>query len=257
MSERLESKSFQLKRLVATRLTGVLWPIEFKEQSQGNLSSLNERLKSGDGAIGLVPHFSKGDFLTILCSLLTSSNEVSKRQILIPIAAHQRPRYLDWICCFADIKLATIITLDTKHKGKDLKAKGKPVPWQNLDSETAVKSYLGRAALTLKEGGVVILAPQGGRRNLLTPFKGGPVSKLEQYCQETGIDDFAYFTLGLEVPGAEDYSKLKGLNIRSKYIVTLGNLINRNNIAGNIDAWGYQAMLELAPSAYKPQNLRS
>lgn len=253
MAERLQSKSIQLKRAALARLISVIWPIEFREHNQGNLAVLNERLKSGRGTVGLVPHFSKGDFLTILSGLVTNSAEFIKRPVLIPIAAHQKPRYLDRLCTFGDINLATVITLDTRHKEKQLKEAGKPVSWQGLDSDTAMNAYLNRATTTLNEGGVVILAPQAGRRNLLTPFKGGPVSRLEQHCQEMGINDLAYFAVGLEIPGAEDYSKLKGLNIRSRYLVTLGNLINRDHITGNVDAWGYRAMTELAPPAYRPR----
>lgn len=39
---------------------------------------------------------------TILSGLVTNSAEFIKRPVLIPIAAHQRPRY-------------TVITLDTRH----------------------------------------------------------------------------------------------------------------------------------------------
>lgn len=151
------------------------------------------------------------------------------------------------------IEFAEHITLDTRHKAKQLQEKGKLVPWQEMDSETAINTYLNKAALTLSEGGIVILAPQAGRRNLLTPFKGGPVTRLEQHVRQLGIDDIAYFVVGLEIPGTEDYSKLKGLNVRSKYRVTLGEITTRASIAENIDSWGYQQMLELAPIAYRPQ----
>lgn len=253
MAERIENKSFQHNRAIMGHLIKAIWPVEFLEQKPGSLSAFDERLRSSHGAVGLIPHFSKGDFQVILCGLLKNSKELIRRPILIPIAAHQRPQYLDWLCKKADINLATIITLDTRKKAKQLQEKGRPIPWEGLDPEAAMDTYLNRVALVLNEGGVVLVAPQGGRRGLLTPFKGKPVARLEEKAQEMGIHDLAYFTVGLEIPGTEDYSQLRGLNIRRQHRVTLGQITNRNEVPGNIDSWGYQAMLELAPPAYRPQ----
>lgn len=257
MAERIEGRSIQLKRRAVARFIKTLWPTEFKEYTSGDLSALNERLKSGAGAVGLVPHFSKGDFLTILGGLVTNSVELVKRPVLIPIAAHQRPKYLDWICTFSHIGLATIVTIETRSKEKQLKASGKPVPWKELDPKTAMDVYLNKAIETLNEGGIVILAPQGGRKSVLTHFRGGPLARLEQRNHELGLNGMAYFPIGLEIEGAQDYSKLKDLNIRRKHCITLGRVTEGRQITDDPDNWAYQRMLELAPPAYRPQKLES
>lgn len=256
MPERLISKSSQIKRVIVARVIGTAGRVQFREQTPGSINTLDKMLREGHRVAGLVPHFSKKDFLAILAGLMINSEELIKRPLLIPTAAHQRLAYLDWVCSFTDIGLATIITRDTLRKEKELAKKGEPIPWEGLDAVAAMDQYLNRAAETLNEGGVVILAPQGGRKNWLLPFHGQPIARLEKWTIEKGLGNLALFSIGLEVVGATDYSKLKGLNLRSKYIVTLGTTTKREAIEGNIDDWGYQDMLRLAPPAYRPQKVQ-
>lgn len=253
MAERLKSKSVQIRRAIASYLVKGFWPIEFREETPGNLALLDNVIAEGHGVIGLIPHFSRSDFLTILASLTLSSRELRRSSITIPIAAHQRTTDLEYLVRFSDINLATIITGDTRKKEKELVAKDKSVPWQNIDPTEAINSYLNISIEELKQGGIVFIAPGGGRRSLLLPFKGGPISRLENRAKETSIDHIALFSIGLEVGGATDYSKLRGLNLLRKHIVTLGRVTKREEIKGNIDEWGYQDMLRLAPQAYRPK----
>lgn len=257
MAERLISKSHQINRVIAAYALKAIWPFELKEHTPGNLARFEEVIREGHGAVGLVPHFSKADFLTILGSLALSSKEFTKRPILIPISAHQRPIYLRWLCAFGNINLATIITGDTRRMEKQLRAKGRRIPWQGLDPSAAMNQYLNRAQEVLMEGGIVMLAPSGGRRESLRPFKGGPIAHLETWAMEMGVNNLAFFPIGLKIPGATDYSDLSGLNLRSKYIITLGTITKREKIKGDIDVWSYQNMLQLAPPAYRPQRLQS
>lgn len=254
MVERYLSKPTQFKRALATHLIEKAFRIKFREQTAGNAARLDETLRDGYKVVGLVPHFSKGDFLTILASLALNTEEVIKRPIVIPIAAHQRTGTLELLVKFGEINLASIITPDTKRKERELLKKQKLVPWNDLDPEQAMNQYLDTAiSQGLMAGGIVFLAPQGGRRGSLRPFKGEPITRLDTRADQMGVDRRAYFAVGLEAVNATDYSEMNGLNFRSRYIVTLGKTTKRPDITENLDRWGYRVMLELAPPAYHPQ----
>ncbi|MCL5784589.1 MAG: hypothetical protein M1142_04535 [Patescibacteria group bacterium] len=253
--ERIKNIVTPVRRVVTAYGLKTLWSIEFREAAAGNLTALNEALAEGNGAIGLTPHFSKGDFLADLVALNLNSKEARRRPTRIPIAAHQRPFYLDILCGLGDVSLATIITGDTRLKENELKTKGKPIPWRNINPTEAMNDYLDTSIEELEQGGLVFLAPQGGRRDSLRPFRGGPLSRLMDRAGEKGVnpDKIPVFSVGLEIEGVTDYSNLKGLNLWRKYTLTLGRTVKRGKIKGDIDQWAYESMLELAPEAYRPK----
>lgn len=256
MANGIESAVVRYKRMVGAYLIKAVVPYELREQTKGNKAKLDEVLREGNGAIGLVPHFCRTDFPAIIGALGLGTTELISRPILIPIAAHQRPPYLDAFCNFAAIELATVIAIGTRKKERQLKELGKPIPWAGIDPAAALAQYFDRAVETLLAGGAVFFAPQRERQGFLERFRGGPIGRLEEELAERKAHIPAYFSIGLEIPGTTDYSKLGGLNFRSKYIITLGTITKRETIAGDIDKWGYQDMLQLAPPAYRPKQVK-
>lgn len=253
MVDRIENKSLHPRRLIGAYIIKAVVPYELKEQKPGNITKLDKVLAEDKGAVGLVPHFCRTDIPATLGALALGTTELINKPILIPITVHQRQAYLDAICNFAGIDLATVITVGTRKKERKLTEQGKPIPWAGIDPSVALAQYFDRAAETLQAGGVVFFAPQRERQASLERFRGGPVNRLEEELAIRGTRVPAYFPIGLEIPGATDYSKLSGFNIRSHYVVTLGETVRRANIEGNIDSRGYQDMFKLAPEAYRPK----
>lgn len=253
MSERIKLASRQTRRFLTSKVVKNLFPFEFREETQGNTAEFDYMLRNGIKPIGLVPHFCMDDFLVASGALVLNTKEGKRRPFLIPLSIHQDTGPLKALNNFVDVETSPIMTLDTRKKEKALLEKGKKVPWAEINTDTGFNRYLTRAVTVACEGGINLIAPQGGRRSKLLRFRGQPLQHLEEKALEmNAYDDLAYFSFGVEILGADDYEKFSGVNFRVKRIVTMGNLTLRKVIKEPIDKWVYREMLRLAPPSYRP-----
>ena len=235
---------------------------EFKNKD-GSLEKLGSLLNAGYGVVGLTPHFSYGDFFRVISSLLVNCEKSRNREMHIPLALHQDGKLLMVATeRFSEVYMSRIRTPDTKRKEAALHERGKKIPWLNKINPEDVIDYLRQAAKTLKAAGIVMVAPQGGRRGTLEPFEKEPVKALDIISRRARVEKVAYAFFGIEVPGLEDYgakSKME-MHLGLKYIVTLGLVLTAGEFkaraAANgrtLDEEAYQIMLDLAPENYKPK----
>lgn len=127
-------------------------------------------------------------------------------------------------------------------------------------------TYIKAASRNLRNGGIVPIALQAGRRATLyeKPVTAALSSLMNlvnhKKDPETGkgFDKFAVLFLGLEHPGTEDYSvDYKKFNPRKKYRLNIGRTLTAEEIfsqVGNghmIDSLGYRELEMLVPESYR------
>lgn len=253
------------RRRAIAAISGRVLPVEMRESPA--LSQADQLLANGYGLVVAIRHFSKGDFFRVLDLLFRSSPEIGKRPVLIPIAEHQRHfPGLAWTASFTNIQLQTIVTPDTKEREALKLAEGKKIPWQaGLSVGTGVLGYIRAATKVLCEGGVVVSAPEAGRRSVLSPFKDEPFEALERGLRRKKNPEakVAYLFAGIEIPGVKDYEKHFGYNLLRKYLVTFGEeaitreaflaRVRENGLT--IDELAYQIMLSLEQQSNRPSSI--
>lgn len=245
------------RRMIAVRTLDLLFPYTFRDEQQ-NVKTMDRYLKAGHGIVVLYPHFSLGD-VRIYQALIEQSAELRRRTLLMPVAWHQQGfPGLAALARFTGTIAVPLVTSDTKRKEAELQAAGKPVPWDQQDERHGLRNYIAQAAKVLKDGGIVMVAPQGGRRPTLAPFEGKPVTILDTMLRRAGVDpsSFAYVFLGVEMPGAAKYTD-RGLNIRKRYTITLGGVLRADTFRERANAHNHllddealSVMRSLAPDAY-------
>lgn len=246
------------------RTAGVLSSVlhhEFRETQEGQLAKVEILLSEGYGVVGLVPHFSYGDFMRVISSLLQNSPVIQNREMLIPLAVHQDRPLMRWMEAYTQIQLANLITLDTRKKEKVYVDKGQRVPWQSKVAGSGDHVYMGRAAEVLKRAGVIMVAPQGGRRPILEHFEKEAVRFIDSGARRLGVKKLAYMFFGIDAPHLKNYRKkgLSGMHPFRPYVVTLGPVMTSAGLreraetnGRTIDQEAYAIMLELAPLNYRP-----
>lgn len=118
--------------------------------------------------------------------------------------------------------------------------------------------YAREAISTLAAGGIVLLAPQAGRRSTLGEPQLRPVSLLLAQARRQGVRDVALLFVGLGMEGITDYAleKVGGLNLGRRYEIQVGQTFTLDEAlaaAGRLrmlDAWSFQCLQEWVPLAY-------
>ncbi|MDX1615444.1 MAG: hypothetical protein R3300_14120 [Candidatus Promineifilaceae bacterium] len=238
---------WRLRRWVA-RPAGWLMPgrLDDPHRALAQSEGLNAQ---GYGIVLLINHFSTRDSLQAL-QLLFASPVFSRRPILAPVAFHQYGRYgalIRFLARRLGLQLCPIVTGGTVKRLGASYQRGQGLP-----------AYLQAAAGCLAQGGIILLAPQGGRRRRLGRPRGRPVGNLLAYAKRHGVSDVALLLLGLGLSEAEDYDdpSLRGYNLGRVYDLHLGQLITLQQLTQQglrlrqIDAWVFERLAELVPTAY-------
>ena len=218
-----------------------------------SLNRAQELVKEGYGLIIIFPHFSMRDAVDMM-GFTARQPVFIERLITSPIARHifDSLRFIiDPVTKIGSIDMYPVVNEDTKTKKKH-REKYKDVP-----EGEGMRPYLRAAVKTLKEGGIVPVAVQTGRRSHL--YENGikkSLSGLARMVGREGFKKYAVLFVGLEHPGIEDYAtEEEKFNPFKKYRVNVGRLFTAEQIAQlaveDIDVWAYSQLEPFVPKQYR------
>lgn len=239
-------------RVAIARRILKLFPTKLNQEGFDTLAAVDALQQQGYGVLVVYTHPSESDHMRTLATMVAGMDSVARRRIFTPIALHQYKR----MKLFAEITGVEMKPLATAHSLERLKDKAPP----KEERKSMMREYVEAAKDVLREGGTVILAPQGGREPVLEPFRKDPVRRLIDPESDRKI---VLLFAGIEIPGVEDYSskKVKGYNIGDEYRLhlrhfTLDELLERNGVGlEGVDQAAYNELLRLVPEAYIPKHL--
>lgn len=231
--------------------TAVLSHTVFRSEKTDNLHGIDKAkklLKQDHGVIVVINHFSLKD-PPLAINEVFLHREMGSKKVVVPVAYHMDKGLYHGLGKLIGVVLKPIVTENTiKEKEND----GKKL-------NEGMKEYLNESIRLLKEGGVVVLAPQGTRMpNLDQPDKP-TIGTFMAGAKRNGLEKFAFLFMGFGIKGAEDYStkKARGLNIFSKYIVNIGACLTSQELMdrarGNVravDGIAYEELRKIVPSNY-------
>jgi hypothetical protein len=234
-------------RKVFLRAMCLAFPATIKEVDRG-LIKAEQLLLEGRGLVIILLHYSRRDPFEAL--KITLFNPVMReRRIIVPIAYHHALPGLDELAAWLGGGVYPVVTPRT------IKKMGDRAP----DPRPALEAYMSGALTTLKDGGIVVFAPQGERQ----PSLGKPniaLRYLERRARRKGITDFGLMFVS-PWPGEEapfDYEQGSGWNFRIKWLVLAGSTFTlqeageeaKKSFANNLDAWAFNYLAQIAPPGY-------
>ncbi len=118
------------------------------------------------------------------------------------------------------ITLVPIVIDDTMKKGKNYDENHRMLPLGH-----GTRDYFRVARKVLKEGGVVWVAPQQGRRPCLELSDKEPIKFV--LGKENELQNVGVMFISLSLKGETDYTKRKGFNVGRTYDVKLGPTLTK------------------------------
>lgn len=235
-----------------------IFPPIFSDKIEGkeNLSRIEELLDKGYSIVILHNHFSLYDSFRVL-EFVLKHKSMRNKEICIPII-EDLYRYTKLVPQATKIKFCPIVTqvqldiLDRKHKKQYEKSeKSSSATLESLDrlkekqereKEKLIKQqkplnslYFKTALDTLREGGIVIIAPQVARDDSLKmPIGDSPtaVSTLIAHLDHDKLDKVAFLPIGLGIENQTDYSenKVGRYNFKKRYIRHVGPIFTKDEL---------------------------
>jgi hypothetical protein len=230
-------------RAAAARLGPLLFPAHIVDP-QESLAKAQQRIQDHCGLLVLMNHFSARDPLQLLC-LLFGNKCLRQRHMVAPIAYHQNSPAVQYLAGWIGFELFPVVTEEAGAAGSQ-------------EPEARLLAYIRATVKTLSDGGIVILAPQVGRRACLGKPTDRPIGLLTAELRRKRISCASLLFVGLGLPGVTDYStsSVRGLNFARSYNVRLGGVVELGEAleqAGGrrqIDAWAFSQLRKLVPAAY-------
>lgn len=232
-------------RHIVSALGHLVFPCRVIDPTAGLLQA-EALVAQGYGLIILINHFSLRDALQVVC-LVGRGRTLRKRPFLAPVAAHQTGALLSLLSGLLGIELQPLVTPDTaKRTGR------------TANRRLYIAAYLEQALSCLVSGGVLLVAPQGGRRPRLERPKGRPLGILLAEAQRQHVHDIALLFVGLGLPHEASYAtrRSRGFNLFRRFDVRVGEAMtvaDALSLAGSrrqIDAWAFAMLRRLVPAAY-------
>jgi hypothetical protein len=242
---RLSRARAGMRRLVVPLIAPLL-PAEILA-NMGGLQRAGYLAGSGMGVLVLINHFSLRDGFDTF-RILFGHPTLQRLPMLAPAASHLIDRRLQLLSALFAVELAPITS---------------PEAVANLglppESGENALAYSQTAIARLDAGGVVLLAPQVGRRPCLAPpAKMRPVSLLLAQAKRKRVTDFCLLFVGLGLTAATGYSLQTngGLNLGQRYEIRVGEAFTYDEavaLAGGlrqVEGWAYTQLAGLVPAAY-------
>lgn len=179
-----------------------------------SIDRAKEILRNGKGLIVIINHFSLKDPPQAVSEVLHHTVMGSKK-IITPIAYHMNSGILRKILNIYGVTLKPIVTNNTVKEGKS----------NGHELNDGMAEYFSESMELLKEGGIIVLAPQGTRMSHLgePDPKNLAIGALMAATKKNGIGNkCAIVVMGLGIKGVDDYSQKKEVNLFSKYTVNIG-----------------------------------
>jgi hypothetical protein len=185
-------------------------------------SRAKELMADGYGLIIVFNHFSWRDGLVIV-DWMMSDEDIRQREVVMPMAYHQYDMFkliINPLSKLSNLHIMPIVISDTLQKKR----------YRHLPLGYGMLAYMQEAKEVMESHGVIGVNPQQGRRASL----GEPTVALSllmyNALQENIGNRYALLFTGLDIEGASDYEKLRGLNLGQEYVLTTGNCFTRDEI---------------------------
>jgi len=209
------------------------------------LARAKELLRDNYGLAIIWNHSNMRDGPAIIVHIIFANSTLNSRRVLVPIADHQHGMITRILAKTLDTDLVPIVTNETLARGK---AGARPVGHGKL-------RYAHEAISILKQGGVVVLAPQGTRGNYLADESGIERSLrfLVKLTDREQFDRFALLFVGISMKGIQDYNSenLRGLNHGVTYNLRVGRCVTKEEAiklaGGNYGSWVCEELKPLVP----------
>jgi len=237
--------SLVLRKIVALGST-VIFPCRIYGEEQ-YLANIEQILEKDNGMIVLLNHFSLRDAVQVFCWLF-GNPAANRRRIVAPVAYHQHGLIVDIISSLLAIDLQPIVTARTVQLGYGDKARG-----------AGMRDYLNAATSTLDDGDIVLLAPQGGRKNRLGEPVGHPVGIIITHASRSQIHNFGILCVGVGLKGATDYDRktvsgkllFRWFEMRIGAPASVEQVVEEAGGVDQVDTWVFEQLGELVPPAYR------
>ncbi len=234
-----------MRRLIVP-LTAPLLPARIVA-NDGGLQRAGFLAGRGMGVLVLINHFSLRDGFDTFRLLFTQPT-LRRLSMLAPVASHLIDSRVRLLAGLFGVALAPITSPEA-------------VANLGLPAESGANAlaYSQAAISRLGAGGLVLLAPQAGRRPCLTPPQGmRPVSLLLAQARRKRATNFCLLFVGLGLAGAARYSleTTGGLNLGQRYELRVGKAFTFDEavaLAGDlrqVEGWVYGQLARLTPAAY-------
>jgi len=213
-----------------------------------SLDKAKEGLRAGKGLVIIINHFSDKDPEQIIDKIFCQGTMDSKK-IIVPIAYHKDKPIYHKMGKIIDVTLKPIVTKSTLEKEK----------YKNLKLNEGKVEFVNSSIELLREGGIVVLPPQGTR----VPYLDKPRTTVGTFMLETrrkGLNDYLFLFVASGIRGITDYSKkgIDGFNLNKKYTLNIGHLMTSKEIlekaGGNfrdVDRISYEELNAIVPYPQK------
>ena len=239
----------RLLRRVGVGLATFILPSFIVDQN-GGFARAASLLDEGYGLVVLVNHFSTRDGPQAL-GLLGRHPTMRRRIFVGPVADHQWRQHrlpVRLLTALFAIRLFPVVTPSAGEADGRRRRQG-----------DGLADYLRAASAGLKEGSIVLLAPQARRRPRLgVPPPGRPIAKLLTQIRADDVRRVAFLFIGLSIPHEDDYSRRNagGMNFGKLYearvgpTVTIEEALREARGVSAVDDWVFGRLRELVPAAY-------
>ncbi len=235
-------------RRMAAHLARLILPYRMISDSR-SLERAAALLSEGYGLVVLMNHFSTRDAPQVL-SFLARDRVIRQYPFLAPVAYHQYHQYgllVRVLASWFAIRLAPIVTARSVRKLGDQHKRG-----------SGLTDYLDQASEHLGQGGLLLLAPQGGRQSRLDRPRGRPLGKLLSQTDKDGVNHLVFLFLGLGIEGQQIYDQeIAGFNFGRRYEINVGPSLTQQEMwdlsldLDRIDEWAFTQMANLVPRSYR------
>lgn len=197
-------------------------------------------------------HFSRKETVQMF-QIPFRDSEMRKREIVAPVAVHQKLFFMDPLSHLLGVSLRYIATEETLRRAHE---KRKPSPAEN----EGAREFMNDALEVLSKGGIVIIFPQATRRETLySPDNRNPktIFTLMNQAKKSNVQ-LGFLFVGVDLAEeVEDYSKVRGFNALKKYMLTIGNsltdaelLVQAGGKLGEVDKIVYKQLESLVSPGY-------
>ncbi len=182
----------------------------------------DELLEQGWGLVLPFTHFGGRDIVEMCLRPFAASRVLVTKPAVVSIEwshfwGFSAPRLF---ANLSGITLVPIVTEDTLKKGKNYDSQRRALPLGHGTFE-----YLSLARRTLKQGGLVWVSPQQGRRTRLELSDKEPMKFL--LGKENELQKVAVLFVALSLYNETDYSKRDMLNLGRTFVVKMGPTLTK------------------------------
>lgn len=196
------------------------FPTEVTDEHR-SLARMANMSREGLGFMVASNHFCRDDFKRTLAVLL-GQDALAKKRVAIALGLHEFDTYAP----FAQAAGIDVFPVTTQGTINTLGPKAPPLG-------TGMEEFMGAAVETLKQGNLVILAPQGGRRSRMSRSEGRIIQTLFGDAEDEGVE-FGVLFSGIGIKGRGDYTN-RDYHYGEVFILRFARVYTQTGLIAAID----------------------